>query len=338
MNLDIIFLNQLYKKLDEKGIEYCVLRNASQIHNGDAHDIDMTIDFKQYHEVMTQIRNLASELGWKVHLMAVKDNGNLIAVHLYKIKFGRPILLHFDFFKAFGWKGYQLLSYQQMLQDRIRISGIYEASKPVQAVTMLFSRYLYHGYIKENYRDFIQQVYLVEKSSVTNLMSQFLGKELVDMIYNMVILGQWEFIEQEYNTVRKEVNRRLEIKQKNVNFKMKMFSLKRIIKHTGIVVQLPKQQMTESYREYIREIQKLLSRTFSNDEVINKFSSENEAEIKFLNYIKFSIALSQGKLIFTDNSTKFTGFANVLVEDISKRSAEETACQILERMSRRYMK
>lgn len=158
MTTDIAFLQELFIRFEKEEIPYCVLRNSSEIINGDAHDIDMVVESKSFATVREILANVSQDK-WKIHCTSEKDNGNLVAIHLYNLDNGKPILIHFDFFHSFGWNGYKLISNEQLLKGRKKREWLYEASYPVQAVTMMFSRYLYHGYIKGEYRNFIKLVF-----------------------------------------------------------------------------------------------------------------------------------------------------------------------------------
>jgi hypothetical protein len=241
-----------------------------EILNGDAHDIDMSVDFSRIDDVYAAFRAV-SKNEWKIHLLAKKDNGNLIAINLYKLENGMPLLLHFDLFKAFGWNGYTLIPYKKLLAGRKQINGVYEAADAVKAVTMLFSRYLYHGYIKNKYRIFIADEFRKERDNVVSVMKQFLPTEFVDSIYEDVIEEDWKNIEQEWNSVKNAVKRCADKHEPHMNLKMWYFNLMRMINHTGLIVCLPKGKPLQQYRLYIKSVQNLLSRTFAESDIDEKF-------------------------------------------------------------------
>lgn len=105
MQSDIGFVKKLFLCFEREKVSYCVLRNSGEIISGDAHDIDMAIDFKCFSLVRKIINDIAGT-EWKIHYISEKDNGNLVAIHLYKIDQDTPVLIHFDFFQSFGWNGY----------------------------------------------------------------------------------------------------------------------------------------------------------------------------------------------------------------------------------------
>ena len=238
MKDDQKFVLQFFDSLRMKNIAYCVLRNVSEIISGDVHDIDMTVDFEKINEVLKILNKIARQQGWKLHFIAEKDNGNLLTYHYFKIVHDIPIIVHFDFFKYFSWSGYRLLDNKILLSNRIVTGSIAEASPPIKAITMLFSRLLYHGYIKEKYRSDILNIFLNDKDKVVCVMNTFLGIELSEYIYENVISEKWDMIESKYKEIRKQITGVLGKKQKLLMLRKLMFSIKRISKHTGMVMQL----------------------------------------------------------------------------------------------------
>ena len=44
MNVDMMFVEVFLQELEKQKIPYCILRNAEEVEDGHAHDIDMTVD------------------------------------------------------------------------------------------------------------------------------------------------------------------------------------------------------------------------------------------------------------------------------------------------------
>ena len=328
---DVEFVISFFNRLNAEHIKYCILRNENEILNGHCHDIDMVISENS----IPYIYKVFFEVGngkWKIHYKALKDNGNLLTVHLYSLEEDTPMLLHFDFFFSFGWDGYRLIENQDLLANRNQYQGLYVASDCIKAVTMLFSRYLYHGYIKENYREYIQQVFKTNTVDVQKLMQSFLSTQLSEAIVKDVELGEWNNIEKEWYTVKQNVKMQVSQRQKRVPLQMKLFNLKRVLKYTGIVVQCPPNSTKEECSLFSKGIQEMLSRTFSVEDIIYKFVDRGDS-LKIRDYIKIKIALSKGRIIFSNRQISSDA---VKVSCINKMISEQVSCEILEHMSRRY--
>ena len=271
---DIAFVKELFAHFEQEKVPYCILRNSSEIINGDAHDIDMTIDFSCFPIVRKIITNIAGA-EWRIHYASEKDNGNLVAIHLYTVDNGVPVLIHFDFFQSFGWNGYSLISNDKLLNDRKKKEWLYEADYPVQAVCMLFSRYLYHGYIKEKYRDFIHQVFENQRSEVENLMCGFLPKNIAKCISDDVLDGEWNNIEEEHPVVTRAIVDYIGKEQKHRTYRMLLFNLNRMRKCTGLAVGIGGGNSIQECHTYVVKVQDILSRTFSAEDIVEIFEKNS---------------------------------------------------------------
>ncbi len=263
MRKDIAYIIDCFSEFEKAGIRYCVLRNADEIISGDLHDVDIAVDLKYSDQILRIIRSN----GWKIAYSVWRDFGNVWTVVMSADD--GDYLAHFDF-QSYGWDGINLLSAETLLEDRQKIDGIYVASDSVQAVTMLFSRYLYHGYIKEKYREFIHSIYQSKQHEVRKLMSFFLTTEFVNAIYEDVIAKEWENIEQECPVVRRTIRLVNKKTQKRKISKAK-FYLTRMINPRGIILDVS--QLDETDRnDMICILSQQLNHLFTKDELIESSS------------------------------------------------------------------
>lgn len=262
VDVDIVFVQSFVEKLESQGIDYCVLRNADEICSGDAHDIDMTIDFERYDDAIECLRETCGD-AWHIHRVVKKDSGNLIAIHLYTVDNDCPILIHFDLFRYFGWQGYKLISFKRLMNGKVKRKWLYEASPEVQAVTMLFSRLLYQGYIKKKYQEYIHTTFLNHEAQVKSLMSTFLSSDFVNPIYEDVISKDWTNIESEINVIRRSIQSKLDPTQKNIGLKRRSFALRRMMTKLGVEVYMSKPDDV-----LMTDVGKLLSRTFQPEDIV----------------------------------------------------------------------
>ena len=337
MNDEIVFLKKFFLLLEQSKIKYCVLRNTDELLRGDAHDIDMVIE-SRYFSKIPEILKTITESDWKIHFDTKKDNGNLRTIHLYKIVDRVPVLLHFDFFETYGWKGLKLIYNNQLLTGTQRKEWIYEASPSIQAVTMLFSRFLYQGYINEKYRCNIQSIFKDDSTEVSNIMSSFLPKNIVNGIIEDVWNGDWNNIEQEYPVITRGIIEIINKQHKHIKRNRLVFSIERLKKYTGIVVCINNSANQSNFRSYISQVGQLLSRTFSSNDIVvmdKDMSVRGGGYRDFISIkLKMRIGISKGQLIFTSN--KAFGKSALIIDDIKSTSPTVTATRILETMSKRY--
>lgn len=247
----------------KKGINYCVLRNAEEIISGDLHDVDIAVDLKHNERILKIIRRN----GWKIAYSVWRDFGNVWTVETSTNE--GEYLAHFDF-QSYGWDGINLLSVETLLEDRQKVDGIYVASEPVQAVTMLYSGYLYHGYIKEKYREFIHSIYQSKQHEVKKLMSYFLTTELVNAIYEDVVSEDWDNIEQECPVVRRTI-RQIKKRSQKGRISKSLFYLTRMINPRGIILDVSLLDETV-YKKCIALLPVLLNHLYTKDELVEVLS------------------------------------------------------------------
>ena len=266
MKKDVIFIKQIFKQLDVRRIRYCILRNENEILSGDAHDIDMVVDFERYNEFREILKSIAKEDNWKFDLIFPKENYSLWGIHLFSEENGEPILIHFDVFNFYGWNGYCLIPNKYLLEQRRKVDWAFAASEEVQAVTMLFSRLLYHGYIKEKYRDFISDIFIREPDKVSKLMNLFIDESDMSNIMSMVQEKQWDNIENGVEDLRERIIAKLSRLQKFVLLKSTVFKVKRLMNNIGIIVQLNGDE--DFKRSFSSKIAKKIERSFGGDYTI----------------------------------------------------------------------
>lgn len=225
-----------------------------------------------------------------------------------------------------------MIPYSKLLLERKKEYGVYVASNAVQAVVMLFSRFLYQGYIKDQYKKKIQTTFQIEATQVKQLMTGFLTREFVNNICEDVLNADWDNIEQEQYVIRRNIVAKLSGNQKFVSFKMKLFMVRRMSRKTGAVISVDENVSISCVRELVEEVQKLLSRTFAEEDTRVLIGGGGGYSDTLKNKLKYRILLAKGNLI-TIRSSNNKGNVAIDCENIKP---EDVACSILDMMSERY--
>lgn len=197
MKAKVEFIEKIFSTLNEQRIHYCILRNSEEVQNGDAHDIDLSVDERDLIAFEQSLFQSAKELGWTLHLLtgSAKDRFNIKCYHFYMSSGNEISIVHFDVFPTIIWKGYILLG-NNILMDNIDCSSKYHrVSREVEAVTKLFVRLIYNGKVKNKYKEYIKDVFAESGEKCKSLMQLFLEKDLSSKIYVDVIAEQWTIIE-----------------------------------------------------------------------------------------------------------------------------------------------
>ncbi len=257
-------IESFFTHLNDRGIDYGIMRNAQEVAEGDAHDIDMCIRDSRMQEAETLLNKQAERLGWKLHLKT-GSSSDLSNIKCYNYHYvdkdtQRIYIVHIDIFPTFAWKGYELLS-NDILLEEVQGNSLYHRIAPeAEAVCNLFVRLLYNGKIKDKYKPSILQIFQNNKEKVCELMQQFLSPELAESIYNYTIEQQWDIIDQK----RREIVRNVKRQAKRKHFTYISYLLSKALNRKGLIVAF---QGTDGSGKttIINGLPEILGNTFSNN-------------------------------------------------------------------------
>ena len=187
------------------------MRNADEVQQGDAHDVDMTVDASALKQAEELLNTTAEQMGWKKHLQtgAAHDKVNIKCYHYYMADDETQSIhiLHIDIFPTFIWKGYVLLNNDALLSNVAETVLYRKAAEETEAVCNLFVRLLFNGYVKDKYKDGIKQVFEAKESAVLSLMQQFLSQETAADICRWAQQGAWQIIEKARGSIIKNIRK-----------------------------------------------------------------------------------------------------------------------------------
>lgn len=234
------FIKKVFDTLETHHISYGILRKSAEIMCGEAHDIDMCVDFNRIDEVIKQLDICAKEECWNRFLCCDKDNGSLKTIHFYYIKDEKIDIVHFDLFRDFSWNGIILFDNSMLVSNLRKENGVFCVEKKIEEAIKFFSRYLYHGYIKEEYKESIYEYATSNRTEFLNVFSTVTGGEVATELCDLASNQNWTEIEDKVEKVRMEVK----IVQKATNpldsritkIQRLAFQLNRLIHPQGLMV------------------------------------------------------------------------------------------------------
>lgn len=203
------FIENFFRRLGEHGIAYCILRNADEVARGDAHDIDMTVENARRREAVADLLAAAEQEGWKPQMFmgSVGDAVNIKCFNFYKQTASGLQLAHFDFFPTYSWNGYELLSNAELLAGA-DTEGLYRSPAPaVEAVTKLFIRLLFNGYIKTKYVPAVRAAFAAHREAALRCMGHFLSSAEAERVYADVIGDRTAAIEERRKSIIADIAR-----------------------------------------------------------------------------------------------------------------------------------
>lgn len=208
----LAFLEVFFTALKQADIEYCILRNADEVAQGNAHDVDMTVQKDRLKEAEQILNYTAAQSGWKLHLQTGTSDDD-INIKCYNYYFADEAnlsieIVHIDIFPTFAWRGYAMLPNEVLLEGVDKTELYRRTPASVEAVCNLFVRLVYAGYIKEKYKPLVLHTFRQEKESVLKLMARFINEPLAEQIYSLVCAEQWSEVEALYKPIIKCVKRK----------------------------------------------------------------------------------------------------------------------------------
>lgn len=204
MNSESKMIRYLFSELEKNGIDYCILRNVDEILNGTCHDVDFAVDWKKVKELKNILNNKMPELGWQVFVMKENDQGELLSVHL-ATQSENVVLMHFDAFKSFNWKGIPLVSNERLLSGKKKYENVWVCSEAVELTLKLFSKYLHGGEVREKYRAELMDRISDCRVEVYDLVTEFISEKKTKFILEAVEAGNWALLHESVGAVRDEI-------------------------------------------------------------------------------------------------------------------------------------
>lgn len=206
----ISFIESCFRAFERQGVPYCIMRNADEVEKGDAHDVDLAVAEDKLKEAEECLFATAAEQGWKILFRtgSARDKHNIKWYNFYRIaEDGTPVLAHIDIFTSFVWCSHILLDNAETMAGADS-TGLYRRISPVvEAVTELFIRLLYNGYVKRKYTAHIVEVFTALPHDVQSCIGRFLSPACTQRIYALAMAEQWEEIEAMRDTIVAEVRR-----------------------------------------------------------------------------------------------------------------------------------
>ena len=191
-------VTNVFTRWNEAGIVFVVLRNYDQLPHATGHDVDVLI---AAHQIVTAERILiesARDAGF--HL---SNRAKFSPISLF---FFNPETLaqsQFDLFHTLNWRGLTLLPARAVLNWRVQ-RGLFAIPHPIhEAINNLMGRQIYHGYVKENYKEFIHAVFEKYPQETETKLRRMAGKKVAVKIAAAIRERNWPVVEAQTGALRR---------------------------------------------------------------------------------------------------------------------------------------
>jgi thymidylate kinase len=184
----------------EAGVAFLVLRNYEHLPQDVGNDIDVLVRPMQLHLAERVMVRAARETGFHLHNRAEFSPVSYFFHHPDTQK-----QIQIDLFFSQQWRGFDLLPANAVL-DRRTNRGLFSIPHPVhEAVADLLTRLMFHGYVKENYKEFIAQTAQAEEGKMEAALAEIFGKTIAGRVMRAIATGRWGDVEACYGPMRRQL-------------------------------------------------------------------------------------------------------------------------------------
>ncbi len=204
---------------------YCILRNYSALPEYE-NDIDILIEERGprsfINKLITEFRKVSVFYLYSAQF-------SCLSVFFYDLISDQ--FIHIDLFGKIKWRVFEYLSSTELINTRIMYNNIYVPSPYFEMNELLLTRLIYHGKIKEVYKNWINQLY-------NSLDKNIIYKDKFG-VFELIAKKKWDIIEKKVNNIRRIVicNNFTHLIQLLVNiFLFVKRSLFRVLKPPGLFI------------------------------------------------------------------------------------------------------
>lgn len=187
-----------FTRWQEASLPFVVLRNYEQLPYATGHDVDVLVPVSRIREAETILISAARDAGF--HL------SNRAEFSPISIFFFNPDTLEqaqFDLFESLNWRGLTLIPAIPVLNWRVK-RGVFAIPHPIhEAINNLMGRQIYHGYVKDKYKDFIHAIFTLYPQESQTKLRRMAGRTVAVKITRAILNQKWEEVEAQTPALRR---------------------------------------------------------------------------------------------------------------------------------------
>lgn len=190
-----MLLENLFRKLNEEGIEYVLLRNYEGLLDSVGYDVDLFVQKKNAQRFEEMLLSVGEEHEWIVidreqqqgfHSYVLRSENSQMSVH--------EKLLRFDILRSHVWKGMTWLSEWRILYDRIGYMSFYAPCPGTEAVILLLKELLQSSYAKEKYKERVKNLRNIHLDGFVDAIAERFRKRHAQTLLAKAQAGDWDGI------------------------------------------------------------------------------------------------------------------------------------------------
>ena len=186
-------LTSFFQVLNDHAISYCVLRNYERLPDYTSNDVDILVAPNCIEKARTILREIAQKQNLGVY---VKLRFSCLTMFFYS-KSSYSLVAVIDLFEDILWCGISLLDVRGALVRQIPYCGFFIPHPEYEQTINLLNQLLYHGYVKEAYRNRVHKTALHPQNGLAFLkvLEGSLGKREGRYVWMSARNADWEAIE-----------------------------------------------------------------------------------------------------------------------------------------------
>lgn len=214
MNYTQRFLRELFSRLNNSKITYCVLRNYERLPETVGHDVDIWVHSRDEEKFKNILLSIAKDVGWEIVRYAPWLSNRGQGRYFFVQYDDKLHAIHFDCYvsiycKGFNYADEHILEKSLYLHDK----GFYVPSYGVEASILFLKDLLYEGKIKEKYRSRITFCLEKDVEGFLTSLDTLLGKKMASTLLDILKGKNWDKIENKRVIVWKCLIKRAFIKR-----------------------------------------------------------------------------------------------------------------------------
>lgn len=195
------FLTSFFTELEQRSIQFCVLRNYENLPEYTSNDVDILVSRTAFKQAVKLLYSVSLRIGLRLH-MHVEHACHKMVFHSTG---NSHFQCHIDLYGDLTWKGFALADAREVLASRLRYKGFYIPEPAWEHTLNLLTRLIYLGRVKDAYKVGIQRTALHGQQGVRllSVLIKSLGKVEGRRVWVLAKNAEWRNIEKRSWAVRK---------------------------------------------------------------------------------------------------------------------------------------
>ncbi len=197
--LNTKIIGTLFRRANENGIKYCVLRNYTELPSSTlGGDIDLLIDYACLNQWELLLEDICRFFKLESGIIQSHYHGVRYCIYSEEENFFLKLDVHFGEF----WRGVEYLSGKELLRRSVLSGEIYRISDVDEAVLSLLDPLITGGQVRERYFELIVREAEINLANFAEVLSKIIGSSLSMKIGSLASEGDFKVINKLVTKVR----------------------------------------------------------------------------------------------------------------------------------------